>query len=287
MEVAVAETLGPGAGFAGWRIVRLLGQGALGRVYLAESADRVPIALKLLTAAAAAPDFDAARFEREVESLGRLAHEGIVRLLASGWHEGVPYLATEYVMGCDLADSMAQEPRWAEQRAAALAVRIAEALAHAHRRGVVHRDIKPSNILLENGDPAQARIADFGIASMDDAYRSHTGVFAGTPAYMAPEQLLGAPASARADLYSLGVVLYELLAGERPHRADSLGDLLRRVAHDTPLPVARHRPDLSAVLTATIGSLLQPDPSARASDAAAVARTLAPLVQMRPPLAGR
>jgi serine/threonine-protein kinase len=157
-----------------------------------------------------------------------------------------------------------------------IAAQLAEALAHAHRAGVVHRDVKPGNALF---DPStrRAALADFGLARAADAQASRSGLMLGSPAYMAPELLAGQPADARGDLYSLGVLTYELLAGRPPFEAASIGALLRAVAQEPPPPLASLRPDWPAAmaehLDALVAPLLDKDPARRPADTTAWSAT--------------
>jgi serine/threonine-protein kinase len=151
--------------------------------------------------------------------------------------------------------------------------RIARALAHAHRSGIVHRDVKPQNVRVNL--PADAvKLADFGAARSEDATRTRTGVIVGTPAYMAPEQLSGAAADARSDLYALGVLLFELLTGRRPHESASLGELLRQVSAEPAPDVRTLRPDMPPALAGELARLLAKRPDDRHPDGDALADVL-------------
>jgi serine/threonine-protein kinase len=266
----------PGAGdeIGGWRLLRPLGRGETGQVYLAASADgRRTAALKVI----ALPVTDAAalrQFERQTAALQRLRHPDIVQLWAAGLDGGHAWLAMEAVPGSDLGRYTAPSRLLPEPLVVAAGARIASALAHAHREGIVHRDLKPANVLVHLPS-GTLKVADFGLARPQGAESTRTGLIVGTPAYMAPEQLAGMAPDAQTDLYALGVTLFELLSGRRPHEADSMGELLRRVAGAPPLDLAALRPDLPAALTRLVVTLLARDRAQRPRDAEAVAAVLA------------
>ena len=174
------------------------------------------------------------RFLREAEAAARLKHEYIVAVYAGGVQgEGdatTGWLAMEWVHGTDMSRYACASRMLPEGVVVGICQRVALALDLAHRAGIVHRDIKPSNILF---DPTTGtvKVTDFGSARVADTAATRSGVMLGTPAYMAPEQLAGADATPQCDLYALGVLLFELLIGRRPFEADSMGDLLARIAH--------------------------------------------------------
>jgi len=192
----------------------------------------------------------------------------------------------ERVRGVDLARYAEPQRRLPDDLVLRIGARVASALAHAHARGVVHRDLKPGNVIV-NLAAGQVKLADFGVARDADASHTRTGMSLGTPAYMAPEQLAGEPASPASDAYALGVMLFELLTGRRPHQADTLGALLRATASQPPAALRALRPDLPAPAAAAVEALLARDPADRPADldawagqvaalAALMARLLAP-----------
>ncbi|HEX6140537.1 MAG TPA: serine/threonine-protein kinase, partial [Candidatus Limnocylindria bacterium] len=258
-----------------YRVERELGQGGMAIVYLARDLrhDR-PVALKLLRpelAAAVGRD----RFLREIQLTARLQHPHILPVFDSGEAAGQLWYVMPFVDGETLRARMAREGRLPPGTATQLAREVASALAYAHDAGVVHRDIKPENILLSR--QGQALVADFGIArALDsDSALTETGLALGTPAYMAPEQLLGErPVRPQADVYALGAVLYEMLAGYRPF-ADSApaAMLAKRLTDGSPLISAQH-PDVPAPLALLIRDSLEVDPARRPPDGAAVAERL-------------
>lgn len=240
-----------------------LGEGGFGVVYRAHQPelDR-EVAVKLIHPAIAESAGFAARFEDEASVIARLEHPNIVPLYEFGRDEEEAWLVMRLFRGGSLADALEKGP-WKPKMAAALLEQLAAALALAHRHGIVHRDVKPGNILL---DPdGTAYLADFGISF--DAFAGDLAVEAGpgSPIYMAPEQLEGEPVTDKTDVYSLGVVMHEVLTGDLPWRADTVVEILRRRL-DEPLPeIHVIRPDLSPALTAAVQAATARDPEDRPS----------------------
>ncbi|MFO1285146.1 MAG: serine/threonine-protein kinase [Rubrivivax sp.] len=202
-----------------------------------------------------------------------LEHPNIVAIVDAGQQGDLAFIAMEFVAGGDLAHRSGRGQPMVAARAVGIAERVAQALVHAHGHGVVHRDVKPANILIDEA-AGQVKLGDFGLARLADLQRSRTGVFAGTPAYMSPEQLAAGAQDARADLYSLGVVLFELLTARLPHEAPSLGALLRQVASGPAPPLHGLRPDVPAALSELVARLLAKDKAQRPADAATLAQAL-------------
>jgi serine/threonine-protein kinase len=267
-----------GGGLANYRIERLLGKGAASQVFLAQ--DRRSgrwVALKVLELGSELADpqwHDALeRFRREATVLHGLGHPGIVAVLDAGPSERGAWMAMEAVGGCDLTRYTRPSRLLPPLLVARVGARLAEALAYAHRRGVVHRDVKPANVLVDwTRDTVQ--LSDFGLARSAEHTQTRSGIALGSPDYMAPEQLAGGAVGPASDLYGLGATLFELLAGRRPHQADNLGELLRSVASEPAPPLARLRPELDPALCDAVMSLLAKDLSQRPSDAAQVAARL-------------
>jgi len=216
----MGSPLPTGTLLAGFRVETLIGEGAMGRVYLAWDSQRGErVALKLLSPELASDERFRARFLRESQLAASLQHAHIVKTIASGEEEGQLYLAMAYVEGSDLRELLRAEGRLQPDRTLSLLSQVAEALDSAHAAGLVHRDVKPGNILLSQEQTGeQAYLCDFGLARHVSSVSSLTGErgFVGTIDYVPPEQIEGASLDGRADLYSLGCVLYECLAGERP-----------------------------------------------------------------------
>ncbi len=277
----------PGTAFAGYRIERLLGHGGMGTVYLAHDAAGNATALKVMDLGGAEATEMARTFEREVALSRRLDHPGIVRVLNAGRHDRHGFIAMEFIAGENLGRFKAAHRPLPARLALDIAGQIARALAHAHAAGVLHRDIKPANILVEE-TTSRVKLADFGLARLSDLHRSRTGVLAGTPAYMSPEQLAEGAQDARADLYSLGVVLFELLTGRLPYEAASLGELLHQVSRVDAPPVRLLQPQVPKQLSALVARLLEKAPERRPRDAQTLAREtehllLALAIQPQPP----
>ncbi|MDE2082538.1 MAG: serine/threonine protein kinase [Burkholderiales bacterium] len=269
----MSTPLGPGSVLAGWRLVRLLGAGGHGSVYLAEHPRRPgPVALKLVPL----PPADAAQraaFLRSAEVARDLVHPGIVALFDAGVEGGLGWLAMEAAPGVEL-ERYTRPPRLLpEPLVLRAALRVAQALAYAHGRGVVHRDLKPANVLVHwPGD--SLKLVDLGLARTADATQTATGIVPGTPAYMAPELLAGGLPTPRSDLYALGAMLFQLLAGRLPFEAPTLGELLHRAATEPAPDLARLCPALPPALPALVARLLAKSAAERPADAAAAVQSL-------------
>lgn len=268
----------PARGLANYRIERRIGRGAAAQVFLAQ--DRRSgrwVALKLLElgSSPAAPEWHDAleRFRREATVLHGLHHPGIVEVLDAGPSEQGAWMALEVVPGCDLSRYTHPSRLLPPVLVARTGARIAAALDHAHRHGVIHRDVKPANVMVDWATDT-LKLGDFGLARTGEHTQTRSGVTLGSPDYMAPEQLAGAAVGAPADVYGLGASLYELLAGRRPHQADNLGALLRAVASEPVLDLAQVRPDLDRALSSVVMQSLAKDPAARPASAAELAARL-------------
>lgn len=261
-----------------YRLDRALGKGASATVYLAQDErDARWVAIKVLTPGWEPPDADHgethARFAQEAAIVQRVQHPDIVTVLDTGETGGQLWLAMELAPGCGL-DRYAQPQRLLPARlAVGIAARVAGALAHAHALGVIHRDIKPSNVLVDLAT-SSVKVTDFGTARLLEGRRTRTGLMLGTPAYMAPELLAGEDATPRSDLYSLGVMLFELLAGRRPHDSASMGELLRQVANNPPPDLSALRPVLPRGLAELVTGLLAKAASGRPAEGTSLAAEL-------------
>ena len=262
----------PGTVLGRYRLTRRLGAGGFGVVYAAhdEQLDREVAVKRIVCADATA----ARRAEREARAAARLAHPGIVALYEAARDDEAVYLVSELVEGRSLAE-LEREGLLSDRDVLRAGVALCDALAHAHRRGVVHRDVKPANVLVPDA-PAQgsgvAKLTDFGVASMgDDDALTAPGDVVGTLAYMAPEQAAGGPVDARADVYALGLVLFEALAGVNPVRARGAAATARRVGARLP-SLGRLRRDLPLDLCAAVDAAVRPDPAERPGPADAARR---------------
>ncbi|MBI4613409.1 MAG: protein kinase [Planctomycetes bacterium] len=281
---SLAELLREAAGlppdfpsFQRYEVERKLGSGGMAVVYLArDRALRRPVALKVLRDPIEASDRRRLRFQREALAAARLSHPNLVTVYEAGEEDGRLYLAMEYVNGRPLDRYVADHKLGLEERVALLET-IARGVHAAHEGGVIHRDLKPANILVtEAGEP---KVVDFGLARLEEGTTALTGTQAklGTPLYMAPEQIdrkIGA-LSPRTDVYALGVVLYELLTGVRPHQGESATAVFAKILREPPEPPRRLVPALPRELDAIVLACLETDPRARYRDAGALADDLA------------
>jgi serine/threonine protein kinase len=283
-----------GTVLAGYRVQRLLGEGAMGAVYLAEDAATGHVALKLLAPELAQDGRLRERFLRESQLAASLDHPHIVPILASGEVNGVLYLAMAYIPGSDLRELIRREAPFEAERAVVLVSQVAEALDAAHAAGLVHRDVKPGNILVSEADDAY--VCDFGLARHVTSVSSLTGDrgFVGTIDYVPPEQIKGAAIDSRADVYALGCVLYECLAGARPFERESELAVVYAHLNESPSRISEYRPELPAafdeVFTTALAKAADERYStcselAEAARAAQVGRTVLPRRRRRRRLA--
>jgi serine/threonine protein kinase len=257
-----------------YEVVKVIGRGGMGVVVKAidPSLDR-PVAIKVLAPQWASHPEARQRFEREARAAARVRHENVVAIHAVEEADGLPFLVMEYVPGESLQRRLDRAGALRVEEAVRIGAAVAAGLAAAHEQGLVHRDVKPANILL---DPAgHVRLTDFGLArAVDDTSLTQTGVIAGTPQYMAPEQARGARVDDRADQFSLGSVLYAMCAGRAPFRAPSTVAVLRRVCDEDPRDVRELNPDVPGWLADVIDRLHAKRPRDRFRSAAQVARLL-------------
>ena len=256
-----------GAVLAGFRVESLLGEGAMGSVYLAEeTATGRRVALKLLAAELARDERFRRRFLRETELAASLDHPHVVPTLASGEQDGTLYLAMAYVEGSDLRKLLRREGRLEPERALNLIEQVAGALDAAHAAGLVHRDVKPGNILVAQRDEREhAYVCDFGLARHVSSVSSLTSErgFVGTIDYVPPEQIEGGTINGRADVYSLGCVLYECLVGAGPFDRESELSVLFAHLNDPPPRLTDFRPELPAAFDAVLETALAKSPDDR------------------------
>ncbi len=275
-----------------YRVIEKIGEGGMGAVYLAEDTKLGRrAALKTMKPALAADPTNRDRFTREARAAATVEHDNIVPIWRVGEAtDGTPYIAMPFLQGEMLDSRLKREPQAPLGLLVKMAREVADGLAAAHAKGLIHRDIKPGNIWLE-GDltskvPAQqlrrCKILDFGLArsvDTDDAHLTASGAILGTPAYMAPEQARGEKVDHRADLWSLGVMLYRMATGKAPFRGSSAMAVLIALTNETPPPVRELAPDLPPALAELIDRLMCKEPNGRPQSAAEVATTVRQIVK--------
>lgn len=248
-----------------------------------------PVAIKLLH-----PIFNAQpdirhRFDAEARAAAALNHPNIVAVHDCGEHDGIPFIVMERLPGSSLADQIARGPL-PHPHVRATLDNVLAALTAAHRAAILHRDIKPGNILV-GADGEAMKVADFGIAKTQEAAHTRTGQVFGTIAYLSPQRISGAPASVADDVYAVGVVGYEALAGHRPFPQENMGALARAILNDRPPPLALVRPDVDPALVTAIERAMAPDPRQRFGSAEEMRAVLhgrgAPILPGAPPAAPR
>ncbi|MGH8858127.1 MAG: protein kinase domain-containing protein, partial [Polaromonas sp.] len=253
-----------------YQVEKELGKGAMGVVYLGKDPKigRV-VAIKTL---ALSQEFEGEelddarqRFFREAETAGRLQHQNIVTIFDAGEEHDLAYIAMEYLRGKDLTDATKDGHLLPIPEVLSIVARVAEALAYAHQQNVVHRDIKPANIMYEAGSDT-VKVTDFGIARITDSSRTKTGLVLGTPSFMSPEQIAGKKVDGRSDLYSLGVMLFQMLAGVLPFRGDSMAELMYKIANEEAPDIRVIRKELSARLSGLVALSLAKRPELRYQD---------------------
>ena len=258
-----------------YRLDRSLGNGGMGEVF--EATDLTlhrSVAVKLMSPSLVQDEPARARFLREARALAQVNSPNVVAVYDAGEDAERPYLVMEFVEGTTLERELVGSGRVEPARAVAVATDIASGLAAAHERGIVHRDVKPSNVFLTPSDAA--KIGDFGIARLErpDATLTLTGQTFGSPPYMAPEQATGGKVDARADLYSLGCVLFQMLVGRRPFSGDDAVSLAYQHVHSTPPRVDSLVPTVPVELGALVAGLMAKDPDDRPASAEEVQRAL-------------
>ncbi|MCC6141488.1 MAG: serine/threonine protein kinase [Nitrospira sp.] len=272
----------PPAMLGRYKILKELGRGAMGVVYLGKDPtiqrfvaiktmrlDEIDDAEKLQEVKA--------RFFREAESTGRLTHPNIVTIYDAGEEQDLGYIAMEVLEGTTLKHWSRKPNLLPLDKLIPIVATAAEALDYAHRQGVVHRDIKPANIMITAG--ATVKVMDFGIAKMASSSKTQTDIVLGTPTYMSPEQIAGKKVDGRSDIFSLGVVLFEMLSGRPPFTADNLSALLFAIAHNPHPSIKVIRPDIPPALQQVLNQALEKDPALRFRRAAEFAQELRACLQ--------
>jgi eukaryotic-like serine/threonine-protein kinase len=272
-----------------YEIIEEKGRGAMGAVYIARdpAMDRI-VALKTIhSLALSGPQADEfrERFYREARAAGGLSHPGIVTIFDVGEQDGVPYLVMEFIEGRTLAEAAKDGQRFTFERVCEIGEQIAEALAYAHKHGVIHRDIKPANILLTSQEKygvERPKITDFGVAKLGAAQLTSTGQILGSPAFMPPEQFTGAPIDGRSDLFSLGVILYWMATGEYAFPGETITAISYKVVNTEPVPPRKLNPAVPSAFDQIILKCLAKAPSDRYASGEDLARDLAALRMGRP-----
>jgi hypothetical protein len=262
-----------------YEVLEVVGRGGTGAVLRARDTklSRV-VALKVLAAPLAASGTARRRFAREARAAAAVRDDHVIAIHAVRDDAPLPYLVMEFIDGCNLEALLRKGGPLEVKEVLRIGIQIASGLAAAHRLGLVHRDVKPANILLENG-VQRVKLTDFGLArAADDASLTQTGFIAGTPLYMAPEQANGEPLGPRADLFSLGSVLYELCTGRPAFRAPTIAAVIRRVCDEAPHPIREVNPDIPEGLCRVIARLHAKSPADRPASAQEVADLLAELL---------
>lgn len=258
-----------------YRLLAELGRGGMATVYQAwDTVHQRTVALKVLPPTLSHDAVFMERFRREVQVAMQLAHPHIVQVYEANVAEGVAYLAMEYLPGGSLEDRLRRRRGPLDLASAVRIVHeVAQALDYAHSRHIIHRDVKPSNILF--AADGRAVLTDFGVARiLDAATITGTGMLPGTPLYMAPEQIQGYPADHRADIYALGAVCYEMLAGRPPFVRENRMALLHAHVYDAPPPLRRWNRRVPAAIEAAVQQALAKDPARRPGRASEFAQAL-------------
>jgi serine/threonine-protein kinase len=253
-----------------YQVEKELGKGAMGVVYQGRDPKigRV-VAIKTM---ALSQEFEGEelqdareRFFREAETAGRLQHQNIVTIFDAGEEHDLAYIAMEFLKGRDLVSYCKDSNLLPVPKVLSIVARVAQALAYAHRQNVVHRDIKPANIMYEL-ESDTVKVTDFGIARITDSSKTKTGLVLGTPSFMSPEQIAGKKVDGRSDLYSLGVMLFQMLTGVLPFRGDSMAELMYKIANEEAPDVRIIRKDLSERLAQVVARSLAKKPELRYQD---------------------
>jgi serine/threonine-protein kinase len=271
-----------------YQVEKELGKGAMGVVYLGKDPKigRV-VAIKTM---ALSQEFSGdelvdarERFFREAETAGRLQHQNIVTIFDAGEEHDLAYIAMEFLKGKDLVDFCKGDKLLPVPAVLSIVARVADALAYAHKQNVVHRDIKPANIMYEL-DTDTVKVTDFGIARITDSSKTKTGVVLGTPSFMSPEQLAGKKVDGRSDLYSLGVMLFQMLVGVLPFRGDSMAELMYKIANEEAPDIRKIRPELPERLAHVVALSMSKRPETRYQTGDAFAKDLRELLGNTPAL---
>ena len=263
-SIPVASVLTEGLEIAErYRVRKLLGMGGMGAVYLVhdDELDR-DVALKLIRSDIGENPEALERFKREIQLSSKVTHRNVLRVYDLGASGGIKYLTMQFVEGEDLSTVLKRVGRLATPRLTRIFRQILEGLRAAHEQGVIHRDLKPQNIMLDASD--NVYVTDFGLAkSLEQSGMTQTGAIVGTPYYMSPEQVKGSPIDHRSDIYSLGVILYEMSTGRLPFTGSSPYEVMAQRLQRLPEPAGRINPDLPSYLSKILDRCLMVDTAAR------------------------
>jgi serine/threonine protein kinase len=245
-----------------YRIRGRIGSGGMADVYLAEDQQLGrEVAIKVLHRRFARDQQFVERFKREARAAAGLNHPNVVNIFDRGEHDGTYYIAMENLPGRTLRDLLHEEAPLDQERAIHFGVQILQAAGFAHRNGIVHRDFKPHNVIVGADD--RLKVTDFGIARAGASEMTETGSIMGTAQYLSPEQAQGQHVEAASDIYSIGVMLYEMLTGQVPFTGDSAVSIALKHVNDEPIPIRQLRPDVHPALEAAVMRALAKDPAQR------------------------
>jgi serine/threonine protein kinase len=249
-----------------FEIAEMIGEGGMAKVYRAYDPEiNRSVALKILKDEHCSDEEHNSRFINEGKAAGALTHPNIVTIYDVGKLDNVPYIIMELLEGENLGDILRAGERISLQAVIDLAIEMAGALGYAHKKGVIHRDLKPDNIMM-GADGASAKITDFGIARMEEAgsiESTQVGMMLGTPRYMSPEQACGTTIDGRSDLFTLGVIMYELITGQKAFTAESIPTLIKQIVDKDPTPIRQINSQAPPGLQRIVAKLLQKKPEKR------------------------
>jgi serine/threonine-protein kinase len=254
------------ANFGRYQVLEAIGQGAMGMVYkgLDPAIDR-PVALKTIRLDNIVNSSEMhelkERLDREAKAAGQLSHPNIVTIYDVGEEQSMQYIAMEFLDGNTLEALIDNKQQWDYKTLCKLMIQICEALDFAHERGIVHRDIKPANIMMLDGD--RVKVMDFGIARLDQSNMTQSGVALGTPNYISPEQLKGQGIDRRSDIFSLGVVFYEMLTQQKPFKGDTISALIYSILHTNPPAPSEINLEVPRIFDKIVAKALAKDPDLR------------------------
>jgi len=249
-----------------YKIIEEIGRGAMGVVYKALDPDiNREVAIKtirfdMLSDGSEKEDM-MRRFVREAQAVGKLEHSNIITIYNVGREGDSTYIVMQYIEGKSLQEIISSSKKYSSAEIVKLVICLCSALGYAHKRGVVHRDIKPANILIDNdGNPF---LVDFGVALVEMSTMTFSGTIAGTPSYMAPEQVMGKKVGSQADIFSLGVILYELLTGKRPFQGEHLTTVVYKIINEQPSPLSKVNTDIPEMFEGVVTKALAKNPAKR------------------------